>query len=175
MTTRSLIAALGALAVLAISGCGYPKPDYSTPEKAMESIENAYRQKDIKKILWCKGFQLEAKFIVPDDPSKLGSGKKVTKEQLAMMKDSTIELCKTKFMSDLESGIPEWNGVKSKITNVRELTDDMVVVSEDIMPPDHNTIKSELFVGKDIFGHWKVLMPYSKKMEDNWMKYYGNE
>ena len=91
------------------------------------------------------------------------------------MQKMNMMVLKAKFESDLEAGIPEWNGVEAKITGIRKLTDDMVVVSEDIKPPNHDTIKSEMFVGKTPIGQWKVLMPYSKDMEENWMKYYGGK
>ena len=175
---KRLCLALGLLAIATmLSSCGenYPGPNYDTPEKAIETIENAYRQKDKKKILWCKNFMIEAKFIVPDDPSRLGGNKAMTADQISKMQKINMKILKAKFISDLDAGIPEWNGVKSKVTNVRKLTDDMVVVSENIVPPNQDVIKSEMFVGKGPLGQWKVLMPYSKEMEDNWMKYYGKD
>ncbi len=148
---------------------------FETPQQAIESIENTYRMKDKSKILLCKDFILEAKFISPDEPYQMGPGKVISKEDLTKVRILNASLFKTKYMYDLnQEGIPDCTGVTYKITNIRRITDDMTVISEDISGRGQ-FIKSELFVGKNSNGKWKVLMEYSKEMEDNWIKYYGTK
>ncbi len=149
-----------------------PPLNFDSPEMAIVSIENAYKTKDKGKILLCNDFDLEAKFISPDEARQMPAGKEMKQEDLDNVRKMNVRLCKLKFLNDLKDGIPEWNGVKARITDVRKITEDLVVVSEDISGFGQS-IQSEMFVGRDGNGKWKVLMAYSKTMEDSWIGYYG--
>ena len=156
------------LLIVLLPGCGksYPPADFSSAESALLSIENAYRQKDRELILACKDFYLEAKFVVPEKTGR-------SKEKLDLARKASAMLLEKQWIGYLDQGIPEWNDVEVKITDIEELTEDMVVVTEEIRPPGHDPIPSRLFVGRNDAGEWKVLMDYSEEMADNWMKYYG--
>jgi hypothetical protein len=147
---------------------------FDSPEMAIVSIENAYKMKDRAKILLCKDFNLEAKFISPDEPRQMPPGKVIRQEDLDKVRKMNTQLYKLKYLHDLKDGIPEWNGVKARITDVRKITEDMVVVSEDISGHGQS-MQSEMFVGRAGDGKWKVLMEYSKSMEDSWIGYYGKK
>ncbi|MCW8129980.1 MAG: hypothetical protein KIS92_06460 [Planctomycetota bacterium] len=135
---------------------------FDTPEAALRSIEDAYRRKNVRAILACRDFHLEAKFVV----RKLSE----THPDYAKMLEMNAGLCKTHFLSLLEEeGIPEWNGVGVKVTGKESLPDGMFVMSEELTLPDGSKLPQQSFVGKSKDGTYKVLMPYTDKMRAAWM------
>lgn len=158
-TDRLLIFAV--LGMLALSGgCNKPsfKPEFSTPENALQSLEDAYRTKNPKNVLICKDFALEAKFF-------LGRSRSVSEDVLIQHTD----MLKARFEKQLAQGFPEWNGVTARILSKEELPGDMVVITEELDLPDGKKMTQRIFVGKSERG-WKVLMPYSDKRKDAWLE-----
>jgi hypothetical protein len=135
-------------------GCGRQSPqDLSTPEKAILSLEDAYRAKDIEAAVRCKDFQVEANLMLeglPNLKARDDDGK------IAAKTASILELAYRKEMKD--KGFPDFAGVTSRFPKVEPYRDGIVVVTEECTYPDGTKSQQRLLVAKVKDG-WRVLIP----------------
>lgn len=142
------------MATLAISGCGSKaKPiahDTTTPEGALLCIEDAYREKNLNKVLACKDFQIEGRLMI---------GKLKTKDENGELAAKTAEVLELGFRKEIEQrGFPDMTGVTSEFPETKTFQDGIVIVTEVCRYPDGGASKQRMLVGKSAQG-WRVLYP----------------
>ena len=150
MNTKRFTYLITIISLLALSGCGKKaiKADLTTPEGAILSLENAYRQRDIEKAVACKDFKAEAAHMMRDKPGMNSD------EVLAKLAE-TLELA---YRAEMKGGFPDMKGVTSTFPKRKDLGDGKVVVTEVCRFPDGGTSKQNMLVVKTSTG-WKVMIP----------------
>lgn len=124
------------------------KADLSTPEGAILSLEDAYRQQDIDRAIACKDFKVEAAYIVRDKAA-LGSPDAIDKIA------QTLEMA---YRAEMKQGFPDFNGVTSSFPKKKDIGGGKVVVTEVCKFRDGTTSSQDLMVAKTDSG-WKVMIP----------------
>jgi hypothetical protein len=135
-------------------------PDFSSPEQALQSLEDAYRTKNLDNVLMCKDFKLEARFLMKQQ------GPRDVSDEMVARYAKTPE---KQFARRLADGFPEWSGVKARIIRKKELSEEMVVLTEELALPNEEEMTQEILVGKSTDG-WKVLVPYNKPTHNDELK-----
>jgi hypothetical protein len=141
---------LGAL--LFSLGCGRQAEDLSTPEKAILSLEDAYRAKDIEAAVRCKDFLTEANLMLEEFPKlkERADGKVVTE---------TAKILELAFRKEMKTkGFPDFAGVTARFPKVEPYRENIVVVTEECSYLDGSTTQQRLLVVKVKDG-WRVLIP----------------
>ena len=138
------------MSLLTLFGCGKKaiRADLSTPEGAILSLEEAYRQGDIEKAVACKDFKVEAAHMTRDKPGF------DTPDLIAKIAE-TLELA---YRAEMKGGFPDMKGVTSTFPKKREYGAGKVVVTEVCRYPDGGTSKQDILVAKTDAG-WKVMIP----------------
>lgn len=124
--------------------------DLSTPEKAVLSLEEAYRQKDIEMAIACKDFYLEAKEMVSQLSEEIRNDTTIIKKATEVLELGFRHEIKTK-------GFPNFHNVQSSFVK-RDYSADStrVVLTERCMYSDGGKSEERLLVVKS--GKvWKVL------------------
>ena len=136
--------------ILLFLGCSKDNPpvDLRTPEGAILSLEEAYRQKDIVKAIACKDFQVEATYMMRDKPE-------LNSAELRSLIARRLELG---YRAEMSRGFPIFLGVKSTFPAKREIAGGIVVVTELCQFPDGQTSRRNILVAKTSAG-WKVMFP----------------
>ena len=150
--------------LLLLSGCGgqpsLPTPlrkvevDLSTPESVVESIEEAYRAKDMKAVLQCKDFDAEARLMM--DRLEMGEALKGDKEILTQLSE-TLELG---FQAEIkQTGFPNFDGAVSTLSGKKPYQgrDDVVQMTESLKFPNGKTVTNKVYAAKSDAG-WKFVM-----------------
>jgi len=138
------------MSLLALVGCGKQtfKVDLTTPEGAILSLEEAYRQRDIEKAVACKDFKVEAAHMMRDKPG-------LSSDEVLVKLAETLELA---YRGQMKGGFPDMNGVTSTFPKKRDWGDGKVVVTEVCRYPDGGTSKQDILVASTDTG-WKVMIP----------------
>lgn len=143
--------------VIALAGCGAndrggsAKPqDFTTPEGAILSLEDAYRAQDVEAAVRCKDFQVEATLML----KKLDQDFSGDPEILA----KTAEVLELGFRAELKRGFPDFRDVVSTFPEKQpyEGRDDILLVTEQCRRGDGTPTMNNLVVAKTSDG-WKVI------------------
>jgi hypothetical protein len=142
---------------LSLIGCvgvaiASPNYDYSTPEKALASLERAYIAKDIEAAVRSKAFRKEAEGML----AERFPGKKLPEEAIASVTRS-LELS---FRLELKkSGFPPFEKLKCAAEHTL-MQPDVAVVKERCVFPDggHSIQRVKAY---KVNGEWKVGEPLS--------------
>ena len=130
------------------------KTDFTTPQGAVLCLEDAYRSKNIEKILLCKDFELEAIYMLKYQlkNSNFESDRKLV-EDLA-------ETLRLSFIKEIKKyGVLEFGDVvKSEFKKVKTIDTMFVIVTEVCTYTDGGKSVQELVVGKSKDG-WRMLIP----------------
>ena len=122
--------------------------DLSTPERAVQSLENAWRAKDIEKAVRCKDFRGEAEQVLRDKPAAVR-----TEDIIAQ----TAQVLEMGYRAELKkSGFPNIKDVTSTFSEKRQLTPDRVELTETFRFPDGTTHTEKVQVRHTKDG-WKVI------------------
>ena len=150
MNTKRFTYLITIISLLALSGCGKKaiKADLTTPEGAILSLENAYRQRDIEKAVACKDFKAEAAHMMRDKPG-------LSSDEVLAKLAETLELA---YRAEMKGGFPDMKGVTSTFPKKKDLGEGTVVVTEVCRFPDGGTSKQNMLVVKTSTG-WKVMIP----------------
>lgn len=112
-------------------------------------MEDAYRKKDIEKVVACKSFYLEAVLMAKDkDPNM------INEDVLTKMAD-VLELA---FRKEIEESWPDFNGLEVYFESEEPYCDNVVCVTEICKYPDGEYSRQRILVGKTDKG-WRVLYP----------------
>jgi len=124
------------------------KYNYDSPESAIISLENAYTNKDIEKIISSKDFEIEAKIIL--ERNSIQHNKDLIKETAKLLELSLIENIQN-------NGYPSFNNVRRLFSNVEKIKNNIYVITEELNYLDGSNYKNRIFLTKNN-DNWKVAM-----------------
>lgn len=125
------------------------KADFTTPEGAILSIENAYDEGNMDKILACKDFNIEAKLML----SKM-KDMPIDDELLKQ----TAEVLKLSFLKFSQEGLPSFKGVKRAFPIREKISVEHFIITEVCYYADKTKSKQRLNTYLTRNG-WRVLGP----------------
>lgn len=127
-------------------GNDFFKADLLTPEGAIIMIENFYTNKDLKGVMTCKDFMMEAQNMLKD------SELKITEET----KTEMAEVLRLTLIQDLQSqGFPHFTNIERNFTLLKEKPNQRLI-EEKIIFEDGTITVNNLWIGFSK-GEWKVL------------------
>jgi len=127
---------------------GGARVDLSTPERAVQSLEDAWRAKDIENAVRCKDFRGEAEQILRDKPAT------VRTEDVIVQTAQVLEMG---YRAEIKkSGFPKIQGVTSTFSGKRQLSPDRVELTETFRFPDGTTHTEKVQVRHTKDG-WRVI------------------
>lgn len=122
--------------------------DLSTPERAVQSLEDGWRANDIEKAICCKDFRGEAEQILRDKPAEVRAEDIISK---------TAQVLELAYRAEVEkSGFPKIEGATSTFTEQREISPDRVELTEVFRFSDGSTHIEKVQVSRTKDG-WKVI------------------
>jgi hypothetical protein len=131
--------------------------DFTSPQGAVLCLEDAYRAKDIKKILNCRDFKLTYQYIFKYETSKNFQFLKPEEEVILRTAKDTENL----YINDLKKSIPDFSVViKSEFPRMKIIDKDFLILEEICTLNNGKITKQQLIMGKNTNG-WKMLMPRS--------------
>ncbi len=135
------------LGMIIDEGEDYFPLDFTTPEGAILSIEEAYNNNDLAKAISCKNFRKEAELM-------LGNMANIPIDDEIIAK--TAEVIELSFVQHMqENGMPDFSGVKSAFK--REfISEDHCLVTEYCTFPDGRRTLDKVNTYREN-GEWKVL------------------
>jgi hypothetical protein len=127
------------------------KEDFSTPEGAILSLEDAYRRKDIEAAVRCKDFRAESRLMLL---SKTKIPADQVDDELVAKTAEVLELAYRKQFE--QQGFPDLAGVKSTFPAKERRQDGIVLVTEVCKYPDGGSSTQRILVAETPVG-WRVL------------------
>jgi hypothetical protein len=119
--------------------------NFDTPQGAVLCLEDAYRSKDIDKILDCKDFKLEAIYMLRYQIENMADSLKLDEEII----NELAEILKHGFVAEIKNNMPNFDDVdKSEFTKIKKIDDDFVLLEEICTFKDGSRSKDNLIVGK---------------------------
>lgn len=123
--------------------------DFTTPQGAILCVEDAYRKKDIEKVVTCKNFHLEAVLMAKEkDPNTIN-------DEIVNKMANVLELA---FRKEIEHSWPDFNGIEAYFEKAEPYCDNVVCVTEICKYPDGEYSRQKILVGKTDKG-WRMLNP----------------
>ncbi|WP_316748389.1 DUF2314 domain-containing protein [Pedobacter gandavensis] len=136
-----------ALGIVIDAGEDHFVADFNTPEGAITSLEHAYQEKNIEKVLNCMDFQLKAEGILMDcNPGVIDES--AIQEMAETLEQAYIELMRL-------DGMPDFTGVKCAFSRTQQVDENIWMLTECITFPDGNTSEQLIITVKTSNG-WKV-------------------
>ncbi len=129
------------------AGADYFKVDFDTPEGAILSIQQAFNDHDLDKVISCKDFYIEAKLLLKDQ--QVNSDEELIVATADALEDSFIKMIH-------ELGMPSFHEVKSAFIRREKLDDHHWIITEVCTYPDGGEGSQRLSTYKTSEG-WKVL------------------
>ncbi len=122
--------------------------DFKTPQGAILSLDEAYKSKDISKILNCKNFDIEALYLI----------KYEMRDELTTQAINEIsKQLRNNFISEMKEQIPDISEIKKKeFVRFKKIDNDIVIINEIDYYTDGTNSSEYVLVGKGKNG-WKVL------------------
>ncbi|WP_419871065.1 DUF2314 domain-containing protein [Chryseobacterium sp. CT-SW4] len=128
-------------------GNDFFKPDLTTPEGAIIKIENYYSNKDLKGVISCKDFQMEAENLLKE------RGAIITEET----KNKIAEALKSSVVETFQSNeFPNFENIERCFTLLEEKQDQRLI-KEKVIFQNGNFTFNKLWVWRSKEGDWKVL------------------
>lgn len=128
-------------------GEDYFKADFTTPEGAILSLENAYDEKDIDKAIACKDFEAEAALMLQKLNKEIVSPEIISK---------TAEVLKLSFIKHIEEEMPSFKNIKRAFPSRQKISDNEYVITEVCYYPDGGKSSQKLTTYLSDNG-WRVL------------------
>ncbi|WP_454047535.1 DUF2314 domain-containing protein [Chryseobacterium sp. Marseille-Q8038] len=128
-------------------GNDFFKLDLTTPEGAIIKIENYYSNKDLKGVISCKDFQMEAENLLKE------KGAIITAET----KNKIAEALKSSLVETFQSNeFPNFENIERCFTLVEEKQNQRLI-EEKVIYQNGNFTFNKLWVWRSKDGDWKVL------------------
>ena len=127
--------------------------DFSTPERALASLEDAYVRKDIDGAIAAKDFNFEARemLLILSD---------VAEQMDDAMVEQTAQVLELAFRSQIEEeGFPDFQNVRCRVTDKKDLREDLVELVEECVLPDGSGSKQVLHAVRNQTGWHIVVLP----------------
>jgi hypothetical protein len=129
--------------------------NFDTPQGAVLCLEDAYKSKDIEKIIKCKDFKLEVIYMLKYKMKKMDENFIKDKNIIKNLAE-TLELS---FLNEMNNAIPNFDDiVKSEFSRIKKIDDQFVLLEEVCTFSDGFKSKQTLIVGKGDAG-WKMIAP----------------
>ena len=120
---------------------------YSTPEEAIISLENAYSNQDLDKVIESKDFETEAKLILQS------SGMDLTKEIIR----ETAELLRLSLIDHIHSnGYPNFNDAERVFSNLNEVDQNLYFLEETLIYSNGEKYINKILLTKNN-DQWKIV------------------
>ena len=143
---RKLLAGLLAIGLPAAAFAA----DFTTPENAIRSLEDAYISEDIEAAVAAKDFTEEARLM------SLSINPELAKDPAMITK--TAEVLELSFRKQIEeSGFPDFSGLKCSLGEPENVGPTLVKVTERCVFPDGGTSVEDLHVFSGAQG-WRVVV-----------------
>lgn len=126
-------------------------PDFSSPEKAILSLEDAYRARNVEAAVQCKDFPTEAKLMLERLQQDFSNDSEIVAK--------TAEVLELGFRSEMKNdGFPNFDGVTSTFSAPKPIQgrEDLVEVIETCRHANGSSSTNRLVVAKTPDG-WKVV------------------
>jgi len=153
---RSIHAAMAVALLATLCGCGGASKkavvDLSTPEKAILSLEECYRCRDLEGAVRCKDFTAEAELMLKKLNQDFSKDAEMVKE--------TANVLELGFKAEMkEKGFPNFHGITSTFGEKKPIDgrDDFVEIVETCQTPSGKASTNRLACMKR-GDEWKVAM-----------------
>ena len=123
--------------------------NFSTPQGAIRSLENAYVKKDIEAAVAAKDFIAEAQLMLQHADPKLLKDRGIVSQTA-----NVLELSFRKQIKD--QGFPNFSGVKCSLGSPKNISATLVNIVETCVFPDGGTSVQTLHVFNGAHG-WRVI------------------
>ncbi|QDZ62235.1 hypothetical protein EVD20_04480 [Elizabethkingia bruuniana] len=128
-------------------GNDFFKPDLTTPEGAITKIENYYSNNDLKGVISCKDFEMEAENLLEE------RGVIITAE----IKNKISETLKLSLIETFQlNEFPSFENIERCFTLIEE-KEDQRLIEEKVIYQNGNFTFNKLWVWRSKDGDWKVL------------------
>jgi len=128
-------------------GNDFFKPDSSTPEGAIITIENFYTDENLEGVLSCKNFFMEAENLLKEREAL------ITEDILNEIEESL----RLNFIEDLKvNGFPSFRNIERSFT-LKQKKEDLQLIEEKVIYSNGNITFNVLWIGLSDSGEWKVL------------------
>jgi uncharacterized protein YegJ (DUF2314 family) len=128
-------------------GNDFFKPDSSTPEGAIITIENFYTDENLEGVLSCKNFFMEAENLLKEREAL------ITEDILNEIEESL----RLNFIEDLKvNGFPSFRNIGRSFT-LKQKKEDLQLIEEKVIYSNGNITFNVLWIGFSDSGEWKVL------------------
>lgn len=129
--------------------------NFDTPQGAVLCLEDAFKSKDIRNILSCKDFKLEAIYMLKYEMKEMDVDLKSDEEII----NKLAEVLKLSFINEMKYSIPNFDHVvKSKFPRMKVIDEKFVILEEVCTYNDGGQSKQKLIVGKNDSG-WRMMTP----------------
>lgn len=128
-------------------GNDFFKPDLTTPEGAIIKIENYYSNNDLKGVISCKDFEMEAESLLKE------RGAIITEE----IKNKIAEALKSSLIETFQlNEFPNFDNIERCFTLLEE-KENQRLIEEKVIFQNGNVTFNNLWLGLSPTGGWKVL------------------
>ncbi|MGE6397378.1 DUF2314 domain-containing protein [Chryseobacterium scophthalmum] len=128
-------------------GNDFFKPDRSTPEGAIITIEQFYNKKDLNGVFSCKDFRKEAENIM------IAHSVEINEKRQTMI----MSALKMSLIEDLESnGFPHFEGIE-RVFTIKDRKEDQQLIEEKVIYRDGSITINNLWVWNSGKEGWKIL------------------
>lgn len=129
--------------------------NFDTPQGAVLCLEDAFRSKDIEKIMRCKDFRLEAIYMLRYDMGSEGEDLMNDEEII----DAQAEVLALAFKGEMQVSIPNFdNAVKSEFPRMKVIDEQFIILEEVCTWSDGGQSRQSIVVGKGDSG-WRMMFP----------------
>jgi len=122
--------------------------DYTTPQKAIISLELAYENKNLEAVINSKDFVTEAKLILESKLYELN-------DQIIDEVSKVLELSLTQNLK--ENGYPKFSDARREFSKMNKLKDNIYFIEQRIFYPDNTLHINKVFLS-ETDNIWKVAM-----------------
>ncbi|UKB82743.1 DUF2314 domain-containing protein [Chryseobacterium sp. MEBOG06] len=128
-------------------GNDFFKPDLATPEGAIIKIENYYSNNDLKGVISCKDFEMEAENLLKETDAMI----------TAEIKNKIREVLKSSLIETFQSNeFPNFQNIERCFALLEEKQDQRLI-EEKVIYQNGNFTFNKLWVWRSKEGDWKVL------------------
>jgi hypothetical protein len=127
--------------------------DRSSPETALHSLEQAYREKDLDCAIACRNFIDEAKLMLMQIAISNQSAEVSSEKNVADL----AEVLKLKFQ---KSSPPNFHGIRTKVVAIEHYRENIHIITQEGTYADGNLFSQRLFMSQ-LGKEWFYLCPTS--------------
>jgi hypothetical protein len=139
----------------AILGSGFGQsPDYSTPARALSTLESAYARKDLKGVLAAKDFHFEGREMLLAIAAR-NKWKEPPDEKMIAQAAEVLELA---FQKEISSkGFPDMSTRRCKVVSEQAIRPDVARMVEECVHKDGSTSRETVHAVRSK-GGWRIVM-----------------